>query len=343
MTMQLEWKLGGDPLVTIGFAISDAMVSAVNRTTPDLSDLFPLLGRFELRGHIDEEWLIVRFSELLGPGAPSIGPLDDVEIDGVRRLIEPFEPRPHVELHELLGDEWFSFQRFTYIGSYRNSYACWPNVRQHLFQWLNRMVLPEVLRRNERRILRAIPKPPQFNPNIIRACWVLECEETSKQGTAFNLRGTGLVSCSHVLGSKTMAFHPDDVTNKYPVSVVKKHEGLDLAVLSIDHEIADGLVAGTADNLQNMNHVAVAGFPNYNLGDTGIFSPGLVIGFRTVSGIRRILTNAPIIAGMSGGPAVDGNNHVIGIAVTGAEIMDQAQETEKHGIIPIDALQHLTS
>jgi V8-like Glu-specific endopeptidase len=62
-----------------------------------------------------------------------------------------------------------------------------------------------------------------------------------------------------------------------------------------------------------------------------------------VSGIRRILTNAPIVAGTSGGPVLDKDNRVIGVAVTGAEIMEKAQETEDHGIIPIDALKFLSA
>lgn len=38
---------------------------------------------------------------------------------------------------------------------------------------------------------------------------------------------------------------------------------------------------------------------------------------------------------------MNGNNQVIGIAVTGAERMDKAQDTENHGIVPIDALNYI--
>jgi len=80
--------------------------------------------------------------------------------------------------------------------------------------------------------------------------------------------------------------------------------------------------------------------PNYRYEDIGVIISGLVVGFRMVSGIQRILTNAPIVAGNSGGPVVGGDNKIVGIAVTGAEMMNLAQEIENHGIVPIDALKH---
>jgi S1-C subfamily serine protease len=97
-------------------------------------------------------------------------------------------------------------------------------------------------------------------------------------------------------------------------------------------------VSDTADDLRQMAHLAICGYPNYRLGDTGTIVPGLVVGFRTVSGIRRILTNAPIVAGASGAPVLNASGMVIGVAVTGADRMENAQDTEDHSIIPIDAL-----
>ena len=43
----------------------------------------------------------------------------------------------------------------------------------------------------------------------------------------------------------------------------------------------------------------------------------------------------------NGGPVITAGNKVIGVAVTGAERMEESQETENHGIIPIDALAFL--
>jgi hypothetical protein len=49
--------------------------------------------------------------------------------------------------------------------------------------------------------------PPELDYNAISAAlWVLECETSCKQGTAFALEDVGLVSCEHVLGPDTRAF-----------------------------------------------------------------------------------------------------------------------------------------
>lgn len=55
----------------------------------------------------------------------------------------------------------------------------------------------------------------------------------------------------------------------------------------------------------------------------------------------HILTDAPLIAGNSGGPVLDSHNQLIGVVVTGADRLENAQKTEKHGVIPIDALNYL--
>src|SRR3989304_2605149 len=256
MTLSLEWKLSNGPLADIGYAIANSTTEVANQQLADLAELFPLKGNWEIQGHIDEDWLIVRITERHGSGIPVIGGLTADELDFIKRTVLPFKSRAHSDLFALLGNEWFSFRRFTYVGPYRDSYACWPDLNQNLIDWLNHLVLPEVLKRNKTRILRAIPKPPQFNLETIRrACWILACEETSMQGTAFYLEGIGLVSCQHVLGPKNVAFSPDDITKKYLVTVIAKNETIDVAILSIAQEQIHGLSAGSADDLKVMAHV----------------------------------------------------------------------------------------
>ena len=245
-------------------------------------------------------------------------------------------------LKYVIDNPHVSEKRFCYVGPYNDGKLCWPDIHDRAIDWFETMVLPYVIEGNRTRILRAIPPPPIFNPTeLSEATWVLECDKTSKQGTAFFLNGIGLVTCEHVVGAETYAFRHDDINSRFKVRVVRKNATIDLAVLQIDYENQRGLEMGTADSLQNMDHLALFGYPNYRIGDTGSIVPGIVVGFRTVSAIRRVLTNAPIVAGSSGGPVVDSSGVVVGLAVTGADRMEVVQDTENHGIVPIDALSHL--
>lgn len=342
MDLKLEWKLSNEPLADIGFAISGAVIQLVNEQMPDLADMFPFKKAWELQGHFEDGWMVVAIADAQTSQVPTVGMLKEESWMELKQRILPFIPRTHEELYRILGETWFSFSRFAYVGPYKNSFASWPDVNQHLVSWLNRLVLPEVFKRNQARVLRAIPNPPQFNlQGILDSLWVLECEETHKQGTAFMFDTVGLITCQHVLGTRTLAFRPDAPSKKHSIKVLSQSEGIDLAILQIDMPANAILSGGSADDLRLMNHVAVAGFPNYRIGDTGVIIPGLVVGFRTVSGIRRILTNAAIVAGNSGGPVLDGGSRVVGVAVTGADRIENVQATENHGIVPIDALGHL--
>jgi len=93
--------------------------------------------------------------------------------------------------------------------------------------------------------------------------------------------------------------------------------------------------------LELQQDIAIAGFPNYTFGDEGSFIQSKIASFRNYSGIRHILVSNPIISGNSGGPGLNAKGEVVGIAVTGADKMSNANKTEKHGLIPIDAINNL--
>jgi S1-C subfamily serine protease len=208
--------------------------------------------------------------------------------------------------------------------------------------WLNSQVLPEVLQRNNARHHRAAPPPPRLDVSALESSlWILECEQSTRQGTAFALEGVGLVTCEHVLGPETHAFQKASPNDKRRITVLAKNAAIDLATISIDTALPIRLPRGSADSLKIGDPITVCGFPNYRIGDTGTTVPGSVVGFRPISGIRRILTNAPIVGGASGAPVLDSDGKVIGIAATGADRMEAAPETEHHSIIPVDALQFL--
>jgi len=279
-----------------------------------------------------------------GTSVPSVGEMSNDAISELRSLILPFRNFTHQDLYEILGNGWFGFDKFTYVGPYEDPFASWPHAAQHLIDWLNHLVVPEVLRRNTARTRRAMPDLTQVDRiTLLQSLWVLECEDddTLTQGTAFYIHDIGLVTCDHVLGVNTYAFKPESFHNRYRVETIIRNSTIDLAILKVDASVEKGLCMGSADQVEQLDHIVAAGFPYYRYGDSGLITPGVVTGFRTVVGFRHLLTNAPLIAGNSGGPVIDKNNRLIGIVVTGADRMENAQQTEKHGIIPIDALNYL--
>jgi RNA-directed DNA polymerase len=183
------------------------------------------------------------------------------------------------------------------------------------------------------------------NLSMIRdALWVLETAETSSsfsQGTAFALAGVGLVTCAHVIQADTEAFRPNLVNKRYPVTVLAIEPTIDLAVIAPPVPLEVQLVRGDPTRLIEADPVSVYGFPNYRLGDQGLIHRGAVTGFRIESTIRRVLVDAHIVEGNSGGPVLDKNNRVGGVAVTGADSFANVPTTEKHAMVPIDALLHL--
>lgn len=174
---------------------------------------------------------------------------------------------------------------------------------------------------------------------ILAEVFVLESETAMKQGTCFNLAGVGLVTCEHVLGPDLTVFHPSNITKRHQVEVISSNPTADLAkICAPGLQLGVGLPLGSADALAEMDRILLAGYPNYREGDTGRVAAGSVAGFRTVSGIRRVLIDTPVIRGNSGGPVLSSTGEVVGIAVTGADRMEDAGETENHGVIPTEAL-----
>ena len=177
---------------------------------------------------------------------------------------------------------------------------------------------------------------------IIRdSLWVLESESKSLQGTGFELEGVGLVTCDHVVMDDTVAYKSDNMSKKYKVKVIARESNIDIAVLELDGTTLVNNLDKANSKLGQDDKIILAGFPNHNYGDTGIIKQGMVVGFRKIAGIERYLIDASIIAGNSGGPVLNKENQVIGVAATGADREESADDTEYHSVIPIEALKHI--
>ncbi|MGX8012217.1 S1 family peptidase [Mesorhizobium sp. ORM8.1] len=230
-------------------------------------------------------------------------------------------------MEDIFLSNYFSTKKLLIFTEVRNNSINLQFLANQVAEWFYQYALPGAEAANRARIQRAIPTPPAFDVGCIQdSCWVVENETTLSQGTAFFLEGVGFVTCAHVvlgdqdsIATDIKLFHPTQTSAEYSLKDFRLHRFLDLAVFQSDAKPEGSLVRSANDDFPILAHVAVCGYPNFRKGDSCFLSPGLVVAHRVVSGVRRFLTNAPIVAGMSGGPAISGSGEVMGILTHGAK------------------------
>lgn len=100
---------------------------------------------------------------------------------------------------------------------------------------------------------------------------------------------------------------------KYTIKgIIEKSEKYDLAILAIETFSASKLTFGTYDNVAVGDQIYVIGNPN---GLEGTFSQGIVSGLRKIDNDELLQITAPISPGSSGGPVLNQNAEIIGLAV----------------------------
>ena len=197
-------------------------------------------------------------------------------------------------------------------------------------------------------------KPVHSEEQLIASVFVIEYEwelngnYDCAQGTAFALDSYGFITCAHILPpnnaviQKAEAWRSDHISEKYTIEVISSNRDIDLAILSINASVEQPLIK--AERLTFLGHdskIVVAGFPNYKIGDELYLSSGHVTQRTRVSGIDRYIVSVAIVAGNSGGPVLNENNQVVGVAATGFSGSLQYGATHYHSFIPISALEYL--
>lgn len=346
-TYNQEWDLKSN-MNTAGMNVVSYIQQVIKQQLPEYSEFFPFKVGYSSNSFSDNNFYCLQIKEIISQ-MPHVGDLKDQNvIDLSQKVFDANHFPSFEESYTILKESGFAYDTFTYIGEKDGTKLPWPHIAENVVDWLNKIVVPRVLEMNIKRVTDAIPTPPNYDTTkILDNIYVIESEQELIQGTAFHLKDIGVITCDHCIRNEETGeiltdlklFKGQDYGNKFPVTVSTSNSSIDIAILNVSNEaLGEGLEKEETDNLNQMDHVAVAGFPNYNFGDHGIFSPGLIVGFRVYSGIRHLLINAPLISGNSGGPAISKDNKVVGIAVTGAEKMSEAHQTEKHGIIPIDVI-----
>jgi Trypsin-like peptidase domain len=326
----------------IGFGIGNLAAHLIEEQLPELRGDFPNHHNWTCKQSVCGNVLLVTY-ECKATGIPVSGNIGADVANEILSVVH--HARTYRELCSITElAKYFSREKLLFIVDLNNGGFDWALAHQFVVDWLNDTAVPHALKLNEKRILRAIPAPPQYSiKDISNALWILECPDTASQGSGFAVKGVGIVTCEHVIsGSKAIrAFQASSFRTPFEPRIVKASRAIDLAVLEFPQSGMDQGLLRFEGQMQLSDHALVCGFPNYRYGDEGLFSPGVIIGTRQQSGIRRLLTNAPIVRGMSGGPAIGLDNKVVGICVTGADRIASADDTEDKSIIPIDALELL--
>jgi len=189
-----------------------------------------------------------------------------------------------------------------------------------------------------------VPAVEDQGPNHLHryedGIWVLECNETDNQGTAFMLRDFGLITCNHVLGTATQAFQPNRPNAKYPVRVISRDRDIDLAILSITAAPSFAFESSGNTAPRRGTPITVTGYPRWDRGSSLWETRGEIAGTQRWFGFDRFRVTCPIVKGASGAPVFDGYRRVVGIAARGSATVDDADGAD-HVVVPIGHLRHL--
>lgn len=322
--------------------------ASVDAAVPELAQDLPGRLPWRIEARIHAGVLVVAWTETTANRIDVAGEFDEGRFQKVWSAISTARSYSELSVVPELQPE-FSWRSLLLVVDPICDGVPLEHLDASLMAWLNDRPLAHAEEINRRRVERALPAPPRYDLDAIRnACWVVESPSAMAQGTAFQLDGVGFVTCAHVVLDGEGRRHPDLITyrtdrptEKLTIRDIAASAPLDLAVFQVPAEKGGGLTMSEVEDVPLNAHIAVCGFPNHRPGDTCSLSPGVVTAHRMKSGVRRLLTNAGIVAGMSGGPAVGRGGEVVGVCANGAEYIQDARDTEDQSIIPIGALKLL--
>lgn len=179
-----------------------------------------------------------------------------------------------------------------------------------------------------------ITPPIKPDAEAVEALWVLEtCYDRDGDavivtGTGFMLSGVGLVTCAHCVldeeGSPhqdTTAYQHADHTRKFKVVVRSSDRRRDIAVcdlVSSDGGPRNFATVSLSDVPVAHNlRLTILGYPNHRVGMPHYAAEVIVARPYTQSGVHKFDINLTIGKGNSGGPLVDVNGRVAGMALEG--------------------------
>lgn len=166
---------------------------------------------------------------------------------------------------------------------------------------------------------------------ILDSLWVFEAlyddengEAITSQGTAFSVKGVGIVTCAHVvlnskgeLHKECEVFQLSDPSKKFQVRLLNSCTHRDIAICEIIDWDNVGILEISNSALTLQMPVTLIGFPGYSYGQSHYIVDSKVAKILSQNSVDKFELDKTIRKGNSGGPILDSNRKVIGMALEG--------------------------
>lgn len=170
--------------------------------------------------------------------------------------------------------------------------------------------------------------------NAINSLWVIEAcydekgETKTTQGTGFQFEDAGIVSCSHVvLDEEGIPFQNLEVykytapSDRYKIQVAKICPDRDIAICHFASKKGisppEEKIVKSTEPITTKQPVILLGFPYFAPGNTHYIQEAKIGSLFPESGVQKFEIDALIRTGNSGGPIINADSKVIGIAQKG--------------------------
>lgn len=187
----------------------------------------------------------------------------------------------------------------------------------HLKGFTDPVVRSLALRYNECFPEHAMKLKPTAEERRDRSVWIIEhSANNGEQGTAFFLKDAGLVTAAHCVegDSDFTVYHPGKPSNKFSVTVLKRCEHRDLAILSHSVSATEHFeLEATASTIAVGDDVTAFGYPGYGPGDKINVRNGQITSLPIKSAVQKVEVTQELAQGMSGGPILNASGEVIGV------------------------------
>ena len=181
--------------------------------------------------------------------------------------------------------------------------------------------------------------PREIKLNILEmGVFAVECE--SSQGTAFSCAGYGLVTCAHVVSGKgQLTVRQQGAVAQHAVKIVAADPDRDLALLCFASDAPPSTPKFDLALVEarKEDQVVLMGYPTAGPGLSSSLDRGAVTGAYTRFGQPRLSISCQILQGNSGGPVLDRNYTVVGVAANGKARVDKIGN-QLYGVIPTATL-----